>query len=107
MTAQNDTVLPKTQSPEPVSMVVVPEEAKTLFAWKAPLRPFKKRDREYYTTVGAIVFLVAVILFFLKEWLLIGVVVALAFVSYVFASVPPGEDEHMVTNKGIRTGERF
>jgi len=103
MTAQE--AVKEKDSPTP--MVIVPEEAKTLFAWKAPMRPFKRRSREYFTTLGAIVFLVVVILVFLKEWLLIGVVGAVGFVTYVLATVPPHEEEHTVTNKGIRTGERF
>lgn len=83
------------------------ERSKVLLSWKAPMRPFKKRDKEYYTTIGAIVFLLAVILLFLKEWLLIAVMIALAFVSYVLASVPPGEVEHVLTNKGVKTGGKF
>lgn len=91
----------------PTPMVIVPEEAKTLFSWKAPVRPFKKRSREYFTTLAAIVFLIGVILFFLKEWFLIGVVAALMFVTWVLATVPPEEEEHLVTNKGLRVHGRF
>jgi len=84
--------------------VVKPEPLKTLVEWKAPVRPFKKRDREYFTTIGAIVFLLAVILFFLKEWILIAVIIALVFVSYILATVQPEEVEHKITNRGIITG---
>src|SRR3989344_4772093 len=84
-----------------------PKEEKVLLSWRAAGRPFKKRDKEYYTTIGAIVFLVAIILLFLKEWLLIAVMIALAFVSYVLASVPPEEAKHELTNKGIRTGDKL
>jgi Ca2+/Na+ antiporter len=79
-------------------------ELKKLFYWQSPARPFKKRDRDYFTTIGAIVFLLAVILFFLKEWLLIAVVISLMFVSYVLATVQPEKVEHTLTNKGIETG---
>ena len=34
-------------------------ELKTLLIWEAAVRPFKKRDREYYSTIAAIVFLLA------------------------------------------------
>ena len=84
-----------------------PKEERVLVSWRAAGRPFKRRDREYYTTIGAIVFLVAIILLFLKEWLLIAVMIALAFVAYVLASVPPEETKHELTNKGIRTGEKL
>jgi len=83
----------------------IPEE--TLLAWKAPGRIFKHRSREFYTTVGALVLLLSVILFFAKEFLLIGVILAIGFVSYVLASVPPEIVEHILTNKGVRTGEKL
>lgn len=95
--------------------VIVPEvkkesekivELKTLLKWEAPVRPFKKRDREYYTTIAAIVFLLVVILLFLKEWLLIAVIVALMFVAYVLATVMPEKTTHEITTRGIVTGEK-
>lgn len=81
-----------------------PRTLKTLFVWQAPERLFKRREREYFTTIGAIVFLLAVILLFLKEWILIAVVVALTFVAYVMATTEPREIEHRITNRGVTTG---
>lgn len=72
-----------------------------LLEWKAGARPYKQRNREYYTTIGAIVFLLAVILLFLKEWLLIAVMVALAFLAYALAAVPPEEVVYQITEKGL------
>lgn len=85
----------------------LPVELKTLLKWSAPVRPFKKRDREYYTTIASIVFLLAVILLFLKEWLLIAVLVALMFVAYVLATVPPEKTEHELNSRGIMTGGKL
>ncbi|MCL5675748.1 MAG: hypothetical protein M1120_01325 [Patescibacteria group bacterium] len=82
----------------------VPKEIKTVMVWKSASRPFKRRDREYFTTIAAIVFLLAVILLFLKEFLLIGVILAFMFVSYVLATVPPEEVDHKITTEGITTG---
>jgi len=84
-----------------------PVELKTLLKWIAPVRPFKKRDREYYTTIAAIVFLLAVILLFLKEWLLIAVMVALMFVAYVLATVAPESVEHELNTRGLVTGGKL
>ncbi|OGV90621.1 hypothetical protein A2783_05650 [Microgenomates group bacterium RIFCSPHIGHO2_01_FULL_45_11] len=95
------------QESEPSRVVVQPEPEKTLLTWKAPARLFKKRNREYYSTIAVIVVLLCVILLFAKEFLLIAVILSLAFVAYVLASVAPSEVEHKITNKGIRTGERF
>lgn len=87
--------------------VVEPIELKTLIAWQAPVRPFKKRDKEFFTTVAAIAFLVCVILLFIKEWLGIAVVVSLVFVGYVLATVEPEKTEHEITTRGIKTGEKL
>lgn len=77
---------------------------KTLLEWKAPSRVFKKQDKEYFTTIASIAILIAIILLFFKEWLLIMVIVALVFVTYVMATVPPEEVKHKITNKGVTTG---
>ena len=77
----------KDTTPTPVTMVQEP--LRDLLVWRSAARPFKARDREYYTTIGAIVLLVAIILIFIREWLAIGVFVSLGFLSYVLSSVPP------------------
>lgn len=79
------------------------EKVKTeiLMEWSAPVRPFKKRDREFYSTAGAIAFLVIVILFFLKEWFLIVVIIAFFFYVYVISNTPPEKTDHRISNKGI------
>ncbi len=79
----------------------MPEDEQLLLNWRSPSRPFKKREKEFFTTIGAIVFLLAVILVFIKEFLLIGAIVALAFVAYVLATVPPEEVEHQITSEGL------
>lgn len=81
-------------------------EVETLLLWKAPSRPYRERDKEFFSTVGAIAFLVIVVLVFLKEWFLIILIIALLFFLYILSTVPPGEVEHQITNKGIQTGER-
>lgn len=81
------------------------EEKKILFSWKSLSRPFKKRDKDFFTTVGAIVFLICVILFFIKEWFLIAAILGLTFLVYILNRVPPEEIEHKITSKGITTGD--
>lgn len=80
-------------------------EEKILLNWDAPSRPYRKRDKEFYTTIGIIVFLVSLILFFAGQFLFIAVVVSLAFVSYVLASVPPDRVHNVITTFGIHTGD--
>lgn len=74
----------------------------TLLKWMAPSRPFKTRDRQFFTTVVAIVVLVSVILMFAGEWMLIAVLAAMCFAYYVWSTVPPEETEYAITDKGIR-----
>lgn len=101
-----ESTLKKGEELEERAQMVRPEPLKILLQWRALTRPFKKRDREYFTTVGAIVFLLIVILLFLKEWFLILAIIAMAFVAYILATVQPAETEHKITNRGIITGGR-
>lgn len=98
-TSQSSTL----KKPKNVPVEVLPvKEIKTFLSWRAPSRPFKKQDREFWTTVLAIVFLISLILLFVKEWLLIATIMALTFVYYVLSTVPPEEVEYRLTNRGVR-----
>ena len=79
------------------------ETEQILLEWTAPARPYKTRTREFYTTIGSIAFLLAVILLLIKEFLLIGVIIAFAFLSYILATHIPENAKHQLTSKGIRT----
>jgi hypothetical protein len=82
--------------------VVKPMAEETVFEWRAASRPFKKRDRQYYTTIAAIVFLVSLILFFAGQLLPIAVVVSVGFLAYVLSSVPPENVLYKLTTYGVR-----
>ena len=83
------------------------EEIKTLLTWQAPSRPFRKKDRSYYTTLAIIVILLVLILFLAKEFLLIATLLSLAFVAYVLAFVPPHKVDYRISTQGITVGEDF
>lgn len=107
---QHEQAEPRARQPagdEPMRVVQQPEPERELYAWQAPARLFKKRNREFYSTVAAIIFLVSVILLFAKEFLLIAVILALGFVSYMLSSVEPEEVDHRLTNKGVRTSGKL
>ncbi len=80
---------------------------KVLLEWSAPARPYKVRSREFYTTILSIAFLLGVILLLLKEFLLIGVIMAFAFLTYVLATHRPDNVTHQITNSGIRTDSKL
>ncbi len=82
-------------------------QQEVLLAWSSPARLFKKRDKEYFTNVGAIVFLLVVILVFAREFLLIAAVVSIVFLIYVLSTVPPEDVAHRITNLGIESAGHF
>ncbi|MDO8570955.1 MAG: hypothetical protein Q7R97_05225 [Candidatus Daviesbacteria bacterium] len=84
-----------------------PDLIKTYLSWKAPARPFRKKDRSYYTTIAIIVILLILIALLLREILLIGVLLAIAFVAYVLGFIPPEDVEYKISAQGITIGDHF
>lgn len=97
----NNQIVQNNYGPDPTQVAIVREPMKVLLAWQAAARPFERKDKEFYTTAGSIIFLVCVILLFVKEFLFIMAIIAFAFFYYIITSVPPEEIEHRITNKGI------
>ncbi len=92
---------------ELTTQVIQPEPEKTLLAWISPSRIYKKHSKEFYTNLGAIIFLVCVILLFLKQIWLILAIVAFFFFSYIIDIIKPENIEHRITNKGLYTINKF
>ena len=78
----------------------LPEE--TLFQWQAPERPFKKRNKKYFSTVFVIALLVSLILAFAGQLVAIAVVLAVAFVVYALSVVPPQNLTYKISTYGVR-----
>ena len=76
-------------------------------AWSSPSRLFKKRDKEFFINIFAIVFLLSVILVFVREFVLIATVLSIVFLIYVLSTVPPEEVNHRVTSLGIESAGHF
>ena len=89
----------------PEIMRPTPEEL--IYAWQAPSRPFKKHNRNYYSTVGVIVILVSLILIFAGQVLPIAVVLAVTFLAYVLTSIPPQTVTYTLTTYGIRIEDKL
>ena len=83
------------------SQIPQPQPLKVLMVWQAPARLYKTRDKEFYSTLGAIAFLIAVILLFIKEWFAIVLVISIAFLAYVFATIKPEKIEYQLTSRGV------
>lgn len=83
------------------------EKEEVYLSWSSPSRLFKRRDKEYFTNIGAIVFLLVVIFIFAREFMLVIAVLALVFLIYVLSTVPPEEVTHRITNLGIESAGHF
>lgn len=84
---------------------IKPLAEETVYEWTAPSRPFKKRNRQFYTTIGLITLLISLILFFAGQFLPIAVVISVAFLGYVLSSVPPEQVVNKITTYGLRTDD--
>src|SRR3989338_5860458 len=81
------------------------EEEKILIAWKAPERLHKTRGKEFFTTVGAFVFLLSIIALFFKEILLMITIWAFAFVSIAMSKTKPAIIDYAITTRGLKIGK--
>lgn len=80
---------------------------KTLLSWKAPSRPYRKKDRSYYTTAILLLVIVSAIAFLFGERLLIGALLAFGFIVYVLNFITPEEIDYKISTQGITIGEHF
>lgn len=80
---------------------------KTFLTWKAPARPFHKKDRSYYTTIAILVTLLVSICLLAQQILLIGAILAISFVAYVLGFIPPEDVTYKISSQGITLGEHF
>src|SRR3990172_6112767 len=91
---------------EPKPVVVRREPERDLTTWKAPSRPFKRRDREFYVTIMAMGGIVALILFLVEGFMPVILIVSLFFLFYVLSTVEPDKIEYKVTTKGVKIAEK-
>ena len=103
---------PKKEAPDVVSEEDQTEkpldsDVTTLLSWHAPGRPFKKHSREYFINIALIVAAIEVILFLISEYALMAVIIALVFLVFAMASVPPRMYYYKITTEGIRVENHF
>ena len=89
----------------PASQFIAPQPEVAVLEWKAASRPFKKRKKQYFTTILTIALLLCLILFFAGQVLTVAVVLAVAFLSYIMATTPPQTVTNSITTYGIRNEE--
>jgi hypothetical protein len=79
----------------------------TLLSWTAPSRPFRRKDRSYYTTIAIIVTLLILIALLIQEFILVGVLLAVTFVAYVLGFVPPEDIPYKLSTQGVTIDNHF
>ncbi len=83
---------------------LIPE--REIFSWRAPARPFKRRDREFWITVLAMVVIGGLIIFVVEGYMPVILIIAVVFLFYILNTVEPEELQYTVTNKGIKIGDK-
>lgn len=76
-------------------------EVKTLYSWESAAHVFIPRGKKWITYVILLTGLIIVVLLFIREFFIIAPVLAIAFLAYVLASVPPVNIKHRITTQGV------
>lgn len=72
-----------------------------IFSWKAPLRAYKKRSGVILRFYIAVAFLLALIVFFFGDKILLIPIATVLFLFYVLTITPPPDVENKITVFGI------
>lgn len=99
MAAQTQNIdLPNTQPFQP---------EKELFTWQSPARYFKKRTKQFWTTIVTIASLFSFIIFLAEGPMPVILIVAVIFLYYVLSNVEPEEIQYKITTRGIRVEDKL
>ncbi|HSA83617.1 MAG TPA: hypothetical protein VLF20_01890 [Patescibacteria group bacterium] len=79
----------------------------TYLSWEAPGRPFKERSRQFFINASFLMFVILLILFLFSQYVLMGVVLALVFLAFALASVPPRTFQYKISSQGILIEKSF
>ena len=74
-----------------------------VFAWKAPLRAYKRRSNSILRFYLALALLLSLIVFFFGDRVLLIPILTLLFLFYVLTITPPPEVDNIITTFGIET----
>ncbi len=80
---------------------------KLLFSWTAPARPFKRRDKDFWTTVIVITVIIGLILFFAEGFMPVILIISVIFLYYILSTVEPENIEYKITNWGIKMADKL
>lgn len=77
------------------------QNIQTVFSWKAPLRPYKKRSSTILRFYLAVTLLLSLIIFFFGDRILLIPLWALVFLFYTLTITPPPDVENKITKFGV------
>jgi hypothetical protein len=77
-------------------------QEKSLVSWVSPSRPFKRRSKDFYTTVIVVSALVGLVLFLVEGFMPILLLISLVFLFYVMSTIEPDNINYEITNLGIK-----
>ena len=83
------------------------EQEKTFVTWQAKSRPQGPKSDQSRSVLMVLGILVATVLGFAGEWMLLSVLGAGAFFYYAWSRTPPEVVEFSITNRGIRAFGRL
>jgi 4-amino-4-deoxy-L-arabinose transferase-like glycosyltransferase len=86
------------KSPNPEKII----QEKSLISWSAPSRPFKRRSKDFYTTVIVMAALFGLVLFLVEGLMPILLLISLVFLFYVMSTIEPENIDYEITNLGIK-----
>ena len=86
---------------------VAQQPEKDLLIWVAPVRPFKRKNRDFYVTLIAIAGIVGLVLFLVEGFMPVILIISLVFLYYVLHTVEPESVEYKFTNLGIKIGNKL
>lgn len=84
-----------------------PYQVRTLLAWKAPGRPYKKHTKSYFTSLLLLTVLIEIILFLFSQYALMTVVAALVFLAFALAVTPPANFQYRISTEGVMVEDHF
>ena len=96
------------ESPKEVSKKVQESYHKVvnLFEWESASHVFIPRGKKWLTFIILFTAIIALIILFLREFFILGPLLAIAFFAYVLSSIPPENIEHRITTQGLITGKK-
>lgn len=82
-------------------------DVRTLLAWIAPNRPFRKRGKEYFINIFIILLATEVILFLFHQYMLMVLALSVVFLAFTLATVPPHPFRYKISTQGITVEDHY